>query len=68
MTPEERRQQVLIEEYKKNVGKPPETCFPDDPDWQYMGTKEEREALEQRVTMMEDERALRGQEVFVLDE
>lgn len=35
--------------YRENVGKEPETRFPDDPDWLYRGTKEEREELARRV-------------------
>lgn len=37
------------ERYRENVGRDPVTRFPDDPDWRYRGTKEEREELERRV-------------------
>lgn len=68
MTPKERRQQKLIDEYRRNTGRDPVTRFPNDPDWEYEGSKKDREALEQRISMIEDERALRGQEVLFFDE
>lgn len=38
-----------IMRYRQNTGKDPVTRFPDDPDWLYRGTKDEREDLERRV-------------------
>ena len=35
--------------YRENVGRDPETRFPDDPDWRYRGTKAEREELADRI-------------------
>lgn len=62
MTAKERRQQQLIAEYTRNVGHPPVTLYPDDPDWAYTGGSDEREALRQRVDDLEDDRI--GQEQF----
>lgn len=64
MTPDERRQQRMIAEYMRNVGREPRTLYPDDPDWNYTGRPEEREALAQRIDRLEDIRILRGQEQF----
>jgi hypothetical protein len=40
--------------YRENVGREPETRFPDDPDWLYRGTKDEREDLASRVLADDD--------------
>jgi hypothetical protein len=53
------RAQVERERYRENVGKEPETRFPDDPDWRYRGTKSEREELERRL---EEPVVIEGQE------
>jgi hypothetical protein len=55
MSSEELRQ-MLIEKYTRNVGHPPITRFPDDPDWNYRGGKVEREKLEEPVVIEGQER------------
>lgn len=67
MNDKDRRQQRLIELYRKNTGREPVARFPDDPDWEYEGSREEREALKQRIDALEDERVMRGQGVLDLD-
>ena len=52
MSVQPRRQKEL---YTKDTGHEPETRFPDDPDWNYKGTKQEREELAQRIGIIEDD-------------
>jgi hypothetical protein len=47
--------------YRENVGRDPETRFPDDPDWEYRGTKAEREELAERIR---EEAVIEGQEAL----
>jgi hypothetical protein len=35
--------------YEKEMGKPPDNRYFDDPDWLYRGSKEEREELRRQV-------------------
>lgn len=50
------------ESYSENTGHAPETRFPDDPDWNYRGTKTEREELERRFGLTEEPIVIEGQE------
>lgn len=58
----EKRRRWERENYSQNTGRPPETRFPDDPDWNYKGTKAEREALEERFGLGEEPVVIEGQE------
>lgn len=60
-----RRDEEIIHDYQSSVGKPPETRFPDDPDWNYKGTKAEREELLGRLGLVDDDEGpplIKGQE------
>lgn len=48
--------------YEKEFGREPETRFPDDPDWNYRGSKAEREEMEQRFGFGEEPVVIEGQE------
>ena len=41
--------------YRELTGKEPETRYPDDPDWRYKGSKREREELEERMGIGDDD-------------
>lgn len=45
------KDEETIVEYEKAVGHPPRNT--DDPDWLYRGTKEELEALKERLGLVE---------------
>jgi len=61
-TDAEKRRRWEREQYKKNRGRDPETRFPEDPDWQYRGSKAEREAMEERFGFKEEPVVIEGQE------
>ena len=54
-TDAEKRRRWERENYTQNTGRDGEARFPDDPDWNYRGTKAERDALGKRFHLGEED-------------
>lgn len=55
----------MVEAYEKAVGHPPRTLYPDDPDWKYTGSREEKRQPKERIGLGEPA-VIEGQEELPL--